>query len=379
MKTFYLSILILFPGLFFSQGGIVKREACYERGANKAAAMQTSRYADFDCGKIEGVLDCSEKLTMDEGTNAIMLGDKPYTGKCETCHDNGIKARSLTFVNGRENGTDTSFYPSGCKQTIRTQIMGKENGIWTYFADSTEAVLWEINYFAGSKEGKSIYYKYSKVDGILREDTSKIEYYKNGILDGVKKVYYPSGKLQRLITYRMGNYEGPFRIFNEEGKIIESLMYKNNIKDGEATYFYDDGKPLRNEIWSKGLKNGTFKTFYYNGTIQVSETYKNGIKEGEWQSFFSDQKMENRKLYKKDVLIEEEEWDKQGKKIKSFGMPETSKAIEDDEIPDPNKPKADPKKEKKKKVKKEKKKKIKQDKNAKTEVKPTLEELKKED
>ncbi len=239
---------------------------CYE----KSLARKGQRFADFECGKTVGVLDCNDKLELDEGSGMILTKGtgKPFNGTCETCHSNGLLEHKITFVNGREEGIDTTNYESGCLMVVRQHIGGKEHGKWTYFYDSTGYTAWEMNYALGEKNGQQIYFS-------PKGDTTLWENYKNGILHGPKKTYNKrTKKLEKEAFYVNGLLEGAFIVYNEDGKIIQKLNYKQGKKNGVCSYYYDDGVLLRTENWEMDAKNGEFKSFFYNQTIESIENYK---------------------------------------------------------------------------------------------------------
>lgn len=365
LVTAVFAILICFSGWSQGRFGVKEKDSCYFRyktvlgddGKEERVRLETKeqlRYTEWECGKTLGVIDCNSELTYDEGTNTVYKltsdmsnlegSNKPFTGTCESCHRNGRIERRVTFADGKENGTDTTYYESGCPQIVRTLIQGIDHGTWYYYYDSTGIPAWEMNYNLGEKHGKHIYFT---KDG----DTVKWENYDNGLLDGWKRTYHKNGVLEREIKYDHGVFNGPFRIYNNERVIIEELNYKDGKKDQSCTYYYDDGTLLSTESWSDGVKNGEFKMFYYDQQIQKSENYKKGLKEGWFEEFYPDNTAKNRSLYKKDVLIEEHRFDEQGRETYSFGTPTQSATIDD------AMPTTTTKKEKKKKVKKEKKKK----------------------
>tara|TARA_B110000305_G_scaffold241421_1_gene315502 strand:+ start:11310 stop:12467 length:1158 start_codon:yes stop_codon:yes gene_type:complete len=364
----------------FGDDGIVKEvDSCYFRWTTTGEgetlkrvrlSKDQIRYAEWECGQTIGMIDCNNDLSFDEGSNTVFKkqtdisrvdgANKPFTGTCESCHMNGRTQRRVTFVNGKENGTDTTYYETGCPQVIRSLVNGIEHGQWSFMYDSTEFLAWEMNYYMGEKEGVQKFFakpeNISKTDHDIkyRSDTTKIEHYKAGILNGVKKTYYKRGRdgiggsLKREVNYKNGIFDGYFRIYNLERVIIEELNYKQGKKDQQCQYFYEDGKLLKTESWNEGVKNGEFKTFYYQGHIQVSENYKKGKKEGWFEVFYPDQSIKSRALYKKDVLLEEHKYDVHGRETYSFGTP-TGDESEDDEMPTTEKKKKvkKPKKEKK--------------------------------
>ncbi|NRA10845.1 MAG: toxin-antitoxin system YwqK family antitoxin [Crocinitomicaceae bacterium] len=329
------------------------------------------RYAEWECGNTPGLIDCNSDLSYDEASNTVFKkqtdisivagANKPFTGDCESCHMNGRLQRKVTFINGKENGKDTTYYNTGCPQVIRSLVNGVEHGQWLFMYDSTQFLAWEMNYYMGEKEGVQKFFakpeniSKTEFDIKYRSDTTKIEHYKAGILHGVKKTYYRRGKdgmggsCKREVNYKNGVFHGAFLIYNLERVIIEELNYKEGKKDQLCKYYYDDGVLLKTESWKEGVKNGEFKTFYYQGHIQVSENYKKGEKEGWFEVRYPDKTIKSRALYKKGERIEEHRYDQHGRETYSFGTP-TGNEQEDDDAPTTDK------KKKKKKSKKEKKK-----------------------
>lgn len=349
MKKIIILLVFLTSMIPFAEGQIknIKKQnkKCYEK-----TTTAQGRYAEWQCGKLAGVVDCNERLEYDQSRDLVLLSaagrnisnmenvGKPFTGTCETCHMNGILARRIKFVNGKEDGIDTTYYMSGCKQVVRNHLKGVEHGQWLYYYDSTEQLAWEMNYYLGEKHGKQFFFR-------KNGDTIKWENYKNGRLDGVKRTYYPDSKIKREVTYKEGVYHGPFKIYNLKGRLLEEINYVDGKKDGEAKYYYEDGKPLRIEHWKEGIKNGEFKTFFYQGNPQEIQKYYKGKKHGLFIEYYPNGKMKVKKLYEKDELIEEHRYDEHGRETYSFGAPE-QKDVEDDEMPVPKK------KRKKKKTKK---------------------------
>jgi antitoxin component YwqK of YwqJK toxin-antitoxin module len=315
---------------------VKKKDSCHLRYDTLGNVLKRNRYAEWECGKLVGVINCNEKLEYDEASDMVFLNNsdltnaaganKPFNGRCETCHMNGELERRVTFVGGKEHGTDTTYYSTGCPQVVRTHINGVENGQWKYFYDSTEYLAWEMNYMFGKKHGKHIFMK-------KKGDTTKWENYSNGLLDGIKRTYYPGSKIKREVNYKEGIMHGTFKIYNIEGVVIEELNYKQGKKHDECKYFYDDGKPLKIEHWSMGVKNGEFKVFFYQGAVQTVEVYdKRGNKEGWFIEYYPDSKTKLKILYEKGVLVEEYRYDEHGRETYSF--PErTGDEMEDDEMP----------------------------------------------
>jgi antitoxin component YwqK of YwqJK toxin-antitoxin module len=269
-------ILILFSVLLtvtgFSQPnfGVEKKDSCYK----KAQARAKNRFAEWECGKLAGVVDCNEKLELDPNSGIVITtgNHQPFSGTCETCHMNGLHERTVRFVNGKTEGIDTTTYIDGCIKVIRSHVQGAEHGRWVYYFDSTEIESWVKNYNMGQLHG----YQY---DFAINGDTIKVEHYVNGLLTGEKRTfkYNPATKhtyMDKKTSYKNGLLDGPFLIYNKDSVIIEETYYKEGKKNGVFKYYYDDGVLLRTENWDMGSRNGEFKTLYYDQTLQSIENYK---------------------------------------------------------------------------------------------------------
>lgn len=349
-------------------GNVPEKDSCYFRWITiqdktedgkdttyrKRMTKNQIRYAEWECGKELGVADCNNDLTFDEGSNTVYLenkdftnvasGNKPFTGTCESCYMNGRIQRKVVFVNGKENGSDTTYYETGCPQVIRTFVMGDAHGTWSFMYDSTEFLAWQENYYMKDKEGVQMYFAkpIKNENGRYFSDTLKIENYKAGILHGPKKTYYKrnregvGGSIKREVNYKYGVMDGAFKVFNLKRVVIEELNYKSGKKDAECSYYYDDGVLLRTESWDMGVKNGEFKTFYYQGHIQSTENYSKGRKDGWFEEYYPDQSSKRRVLYSQDVLVEEYKYDEHGREVYSFPK-FAGGGDEDDAMPDGSK------------------------------------------
>ena len=54
-----------------------------------------------------------------------------------------------------------------------------------------------------------------------------LEYYANGKLNGVRKVFYKSGLIAEETTYKDGVKEGLYKSYAENGIVLEESNFKN--------------------------------------------------------------------------------------------------------------------------------------------------------
>lgn len=174
--------------------------------------------------------------------------------------------------------------------------MGKKDSWWIEQGFKKGAV--EIVEF---KAGEFTYKNTSIVDGIV---TSKTE----PIGDGQKWIkynYYDNGQV-RYIAYanpprkdkrgrlRDAQYDGPFKLFNRTGVVLEEGNFENGAETGHWKYYYENGKlrmegdyiQLReHDYFALGQKSGLWKIYYQTGKTKAVGNYTSNEKVGVWQYF----------------------------------------------------------------------------------------------
>lgn len=99
---------------------------------------------------------------------------------------------------------------------------------------------------------------------------------KDGIPDGIAKVFYENGKRKQQMNYKSGKLEGPARAWNANGKIQSECHYKNGIYDGMRKE-YDENGMLQYEMpYTNGKLDGVQKEFTKEGKILAESTYEKG-------------------------------------------------------------------------------------------------------
>ena len=168
---------------------------------------------------------------------------------------------------------------------------GKEVGVFRYFDDTKAGTVIATRDFSkGDGSCYAIFYnqKGNKVsEGVLQnkvpegewkyyhfesDQLMSVENYKQGKLNGVKKVFYKDGSVAEVANYVNGNLEGVYKKYAENETLLEEIHYKKGKLDGPALYY--DGK----------------------GNINVKGQYKNDRKWGYWETY------ENGKLIAKEKI-----------------------------------------------------------------------------
>lgn len=292
-------------------------------------------------------LNCYDQVMYDEEINTYVLakdGFTLFTGKCQSWNRAGYLLEELTCKNGKRDGIDTSYYSSGCVQSVQSYIIGIKNGKQQVFYDTTGQLRKEENYLNGKLHGSLQEYNRSG-------DTIMFMNFKNDLREGKQREYYPNGKPLRVLTYTDGLLDGPHLTFSEEGKPEISLNYQEGKKDGKCIFYHGNSKEARIENWSMDTKNGDFITLNEAGQILSKGTFKKDIPIGEHLVNDEKGKLIHQTLFdKKGVKQYEMEIDEYGDKKVLFDIKNANKpqGIQEDDNPEDIQPKDENKNKRKK-------------------------------
>jgi antitoxin component YwqK of YwqJK toxin-antitoxin module len=206
--------------------------------------------------------------------------------------------------NGKKHGLWKGFYEESKRPRYEgTFNHGKEVGLFQFFDDTKAGTVIATRDFSANdnscyttfynqknnkvSEGKVVNKQFDGEWKYYHENSPMVmttEFYVNGKLNGVRKVFYKSGKIAEETTYKSGVKDGVYKSYAENDVVLEESNYKNGLLDGQATY-----RDATNNITAQGI-------------------FKNGKKASIWKI------LDKGKL--KDVNM-----DKQGKKFKKSNKP----------------------------------------------------------
>lgn len=109
---------------------------------------------------------------------------------------------------------------------------------------------------------------------------------KNGLKQGLWKVYYPNKSLKYKGQFVNDKPVGEFVYYYETGEIMSIIKHSKNVARAKVYYITGDIKARGKYI--AGEKDSTWHYFGANGVVRAEEFYKNGSKEGDWKVFYDD-------------------------------------------------------------------------------------------
>jgi antitoxin component YwqK of YwqJK toxin-antitoxin module len=97
---------------------------------------------------------------------------------------------------------------------------------------------------------------------------------REGILDGITTIYYPTGAPKEVHVYKDGKKEGTWKNWNEDGRQIAEAGFKDGKKDG-FWYIWDDQGVKRYEMfYIGGEKKGTWVVWDEKGNVVSKMDFK---------------------------------------------------------------------------------------------------------
>lgn len=103
------------------------------------------------------------------------------------------------------------------------------------------------------------------------------ENYREGELDGERKVFAENGQVLAEEHYAMGAYEGLYRSFDEAGNLSMTGYYSEGAANGKWLSYYPDGSIKAELTFLNNDTDGPVRQWYPDGTPELSGFYAPGV------------------------------------------------------------------------------------------------------
>jgi antitoxin component YwqK of YwqJK toxin-antitoxin module len=174
-----------------------------------------------------------------------------------------------TFNHGKETGVFKYFDDTKAGTVIATRDFSKGDGsCYAIFYDQKGNKVSEGKLVNKLPEGDWKYYHFES------KQLMSVEFYKNGKLSGVRKVYYKNGTLAEETNYISGIKEGVSKTYSEKGQLLDTHIYKNGQYDGVASYYDGMGNKMYEGSYVNGKRVGTWKFYEKNKVIKEVKAAK---------------------------------------------------------------------------------------------------------
>lgn len=135
-----------------------------------------------------------------------------------------------------------------------SQILKNENGVYyTELADPYTGIYTE-EYEDGT----------TKIEMELTE----------GIKDGFVKIYYKSGDIKEIRSYKKGLMDGTWVTYNSENVKVAEANYQDGKKHGKWMIWDDNGVLRYDMIYESGDRTGIWNIYNEKGEVISSKDYR---------------------------------------------------------------------------------------------------------
>lgn len=212
---------------------------------------------------------------------AILPDGTAYTS-CKSCLQN-----DTTFT----TWTKTSESSIQLKSNTEAWVF-KEDRVERVGSPRKSVILKEEYYESGVKKLAGSWERY---DGY--------KYRKSGKWIG----YHPNGQIMSIQTFKEGELSGDCLEFDSAGTLVLTCQYESGKLEGLKQTYYSNGNNKSKEHYTAGEKDGEAEYYNTNGYPNLIGNWKNGLKTGTWTAIAPNKINRVELVYKKGVLINEED------------------------------------------------------------------------
>lgn len=90
----------------------------------------------------------------------------------------------------------------------------------------------------------------------------------SSLLNGLKKDYYPNGKLMREYFVKNGSINGILKTYSDSGYVISEQNYTNGLANGMLKVYNRNGSIKGESNWIDGNSGGVIKEYFGNGNLK---------------------------------------------------------------------------------------------------------------
>ena len=93
---------------------------------------------------------------------------------------------------------------------------------------------------------------------------------------GVETIFYPSGRIWAVTSYKNGLREGEEKIWYENGNLRSKCFYHKNMPNGLRTRYYSNGQIQVEYSYMNGYLHGVAREWREDGTLSCDGMYTQG-------------------------------------------------------------------------------------------------------
>ena len=211
----------------------------------------------------------------------IMVAQLVSKAQQESCKASGLKASSI-----RETKANLSFFVQGsevvefgvCYGKNQNPDLNSSRNISSYkgearnippinspFKVNVSGLDTATTYYAAAyiKNSKGAVFYSPEISFTTKKPDDF-----SSLLNGVKKDYYPNGKLMREYFVKNGSINGILKTYSDSGYVISEQNYTNGLANGMLKTYNTNGSIIGETSWIDGHSGGQIKYYFENGNLK---------------------------------------------------------------------------------------------------------------
>lgn len=236
-----------------------------------------------------------------------------FEGISKAYNQEGCLLGEFFYQNGKLEGEQKHFYPTGEQKVFATYAQGMKEGPLLHYYSTGEVYKME-SYHQDLLSGEvQTFYPRGRLQG-------KEHYSNNRLVTG--EYFTKEGDLycsveeecgQRMALEEEGSYtvqdiaegvpHGKVCCYTKEGKLFSSYHIWQEKKHGEEVLYYASNKPKLSIQWYEDQVHGTVKTWYPSGVLESQKEVLNNQKTGHASAWYKTGEVMLIEEYQQDKLL----------------------------------------------------------------------------
>lgn len=175
------------------------------------------------------------------------------------------------FDQGNLNSSEE--YEPYVKSVVPIDPDGAEQGVMHVFERIRQKLAEKIPYEDGERHGTAKRFS----DGKVRAEIP----WKNGVIEGVKKEFYPDGEVLSEVEMDDSKANGTTKTYSPEGELMREGQMKEGDRHGQMIdYWPETGEPRRKVVYDKGKIVDDVTMYHENGNVQRVIPIEDNVRQG---------------------------------------------------------------------------------------------------
>ncbi|MGN0028808.1 MAG: toxin-antitoxin system YwqK family antitoxin [Marinilabiliaceae bacterium] len=177
----------------------------------------------------------------------------------------------------------------------KTDDHGRKQGEW-----ASKYPNGRYKYTATFRDGKPVG-KVTRFD--MRGRKTVVLSYRNASDTVAAVFYHPNGKVQARGQYVNDKREGFWRMYAEDGILVESAIYSKNKLHGKRCFYFSNGELLSMCTWVDSVREGPYIKYFPSGAKEIEANFHNDELDGKFKSWGADGKLTSDGTYRSGVTV----------------------------------------------------------------------------